>query len=239
VSLFIEHELALPPKPEGLAPQQQAREVAEWVNASLPYRKNDIYTIAEARQPNEDGEPRGGICFVQSLGAVALMQSWDTPSAVVLSRTHASSVGLFSDKYEEELLFIDPNVNVFPETVSKRIARYKAINLVSCYRDSIAQALENDKPFIQIYYQKYGEQYPWKQLVTNRINGHRLNRAVHTVHAIIDPQTAKKTLESIGELNDLARNNPRAHRRNYHRLARHIPEFYALEAVNYLADYND
>jgi hypothetical protein len=236
VSLLIEHELALPPKPEGLTPRQQAREVAEWVNATVPYCNNGIYTIEEALQPKEDGEPRGGICFVQSLGAVALMQSWDIPAGVVLSRTHASSVGLYGEGDNQRLLFLDPGANVFPDTVGKRLFDKKATNLVPVYHQAISQALESDNPFIQIYYQKYSEKHPWKQLVTNRINGHRLNRAVHTVHAIMDPKTGQKTLESIGELNELARHQPTAYRRNYHRLMRHIPEFYALEPVNYLAD---
>lgn len=206
-----------PPSP--VLPSRNFYEVAEdalsWIKVNLPFILDDpIYRPERAWG-------RGGNCYAQALGGMALLQAWEVPVGIILNQGHAHLVAGEND----EVLFIDPHKNriLTPDRQAENTG-IAASSLYGLYESSLPRALES-ADFIHYYSPPESSSGSWKLYKPSAIRGQTSITGSDSSHIIVGETDAENMLCAIGDLLRYEKNDKSKYIEEYPNLIQYVPDF--------------
>lgn len=210
---------SFPEKPFSSKPLAIAREIGAIICHHIPYSiDKGFYRLERAT------EERGGNCYAQTLGVIAVAKAWGFPSAVVLDPVHAQAAAVIKD----QLLFIDPTEKAARATYEAAENRSEPASfgfLRDLYEAYLPEEVASGHS-IRYFFKDNGTTWRTASAVT-------LTEPVVPAHAtyphvVVDAWRGEKMLHAIGDSYRLGYRKPFEFLNRYHELAPHIPDIIEL-----------
>lgn len=212
-------------KPNNSDPYVIGEAVLDWLKDNIPYNRA-VY------RPDVALDNNGGNCVARTIGGVALLNSWDIPSAVVYDGKHAHIVASSEDK----IIFIESasNAKPFIRNIASEATWLGLPGLTYAYTSKLPDALNSRKSF-NIYFE-CDSRIQSKALETDKVRSGRHPSMRNRSHIISDPFNGVQMLTATLDLKRYLVHKPEKYAQQYEKLISFVPDFVKLPKPNEVLD---